>query len=529
MAKIVSSVFLLALLASGVAYADPQMVGVNKYELLKQYIGRASGGDGSEKYLSVEKAMAKKALVDASKVGVTFVRIAAAGYEPIAQGRHSDLELWMSDPKKYWQEVDAMFDDLDSANLQVVPNFVFNPTQFPAINGETVADLIGDPKSRSYQMALKYINEFVYHYKARKTILFYEVSNELNLQVDMDNVGNCTKKPERQHGPQFCNVLGNYTTAQMIAFTRGLAASIKKQDPSRSVSSGYSIPRPSAEHLRANPEWQANGKPNSWDSVDEFKKNIKDIHEGVDIISVHLYPLQNNGRFGNKDARDPKILDTVVDAAKAAGKPLFVGEYGDSGRIDGRGDSYSVRMMDRIAALKVPYSAIWTWELYQQGLYYAKTDTDTEYSLEPGRSDELIEHLRALAGKQGGQSRVQGHGQGPGQARMMEARASKSGGDESAPQVVLTWPLACAKLSGSQDVHAVASSDTKVKTVQFLVDDKVVAETNTPPYNARIDADQVSPGKHVLTARAIDDKDHAANFNSNVIFGKGADADCAVK
>ena len=514
MAKIISAVVLFALLGPGVAFADTQMVGVNKYELLKQYIGRASGGDGSEKYLNVEKAMAKKALVDASKVGVTFVRIAAAGYEPIAQGRHSDLELWISDPKKYWQEVDAMFDDLDSANLQVVPNFVFNPTQFPAINGETVADLIGNPKSRSYQMALKYINEFVYHYKSRKTILFYEVSNELNLQVDMDNVGNCTKKPDRQHGPQFCSVLGNYTTAQMIAFTRGLAASIKKQDPSRSISSGYSIPRPSAEHLRAKPEWEANGKSSSWDSADEFKKNIKDIHEGVDIISVHLYPLQNNGRFGNKDARDPKILDTVVDAAKAAGKPLFLGEYGDSGRVDGRADSYSVRMMDRISALKVPYSAIWTWELYQQGLYYAKTDTDTEYSLEPGLTDDLIQHLHDLAAKQG-----------QAQAHPMAAKGSKS--SDQPPQVVLTWPLACAKLAGSQDLHAVASSDSKLKTVQFLVDDKVVGESITPPYTAKIDADQVSPGKHVLTARAIDAENHAANFNSNVIFGKDGDADCA--
>ncbi len=47
-------------------------IGLNKFDLFLQYLGHASGGDGSAAYRVVTREMARKAIADAKNLGVGF-------------------------------------------------------------------------------------------------------------------------------------------------------------------------------------------------------------------------------------------------------------------------------------------------------------------------------------------------------------------------------------------------------------------------------------------------------------------------
>ena len=57
--------------------------GMNQFNLALQYMGRASGGDGSEGVRRTTVAMAEKSIQSAKTVGATFLRTAVTGYGPV--------------------------------------------------------------------------------------------------------------------------------------------------------------------------------------------------------------------------------------------------------------------------------------------------------------------------------------------------------------------------------------------------------------------------------------------------------------
>ena len=500
---------LFVLMAANIAIAQGAVLGFNKFELATQYTGRASGGDGSERYQKATIAMARKSLADAREAGVRLFRISATGYAPSVAGQRGDLDLWVKEPPRYWAQMDLMFVDLDAAGVQIVPSFIWNAAQFPAMNGETVRELISDAKSPSYQMAERYVTEFVERYKARKTVLFYELTNELNLLVDLDMAGRCNRQSAPANMAALCKVKGNFTTDEMIGFTRRLAAAIRTADGSRQISSGFSVPRAAAEHLRARPEWINGTADFTPDSLAQFQRNIADTHAAVDIVSVHLYPTPSDARFGSIDPTSTSLLQHAYEAALKSGKPLFVGEFGDSVRSDARPDAYMVRMIDRIVELKVPYSAVWAWEFYLHTPYQTRETKDTAFSLEPGFTDELIQKIAQT------------------NARLGSAPPKREANDTTPPRLVLTWPLECTQAKSLQGAHAVASDDSgQVKAVEFLVDGKLVVQVARPPYNAVINTQNLAAGEHVLKARAMDAVGNLAEAEVTLVVGAGQLASC---
>jgi hypothetical protein len=291
----------------------------------------------------------------------------------------------------------------------------------------------------------------------------------------------------------------------MIAYVRRFAALIRGLDSTRPISSGFSVPRASAEHLRARPEWTVRKTDWTPDSREQFAKNLKDVHAAVDIISIHLYGGKSNWRFGSTDAVD--LLIEAKRVADAAGKPLFVGEFGDPnpGVADNR--SYAVRMMNKIVELQIPYSAIWVWEFYQNKTYDTRDNKHSAHSLEPGYTDFLIGRLREVNGVPKSKTK-----------------------DPSPPRVVLIWPLECTVLDDMADVYAVASDNAgAVKKVEFLLDGAVLASDEAPPYQASISSKKIKAGKHRLSARAYDLTGNESEFSSTVIVGGNKNAgDCQV-
>jgi hypothetical protein len=207
---------LLSTLPQAVAASCDQFtIGMNKFDLAAQYTGRASGGDGSAQYTTVTRAMARKAIADASRRGITYFRIAVSGFAPSRIGQVSDLAMWLDDPSQYWASMDLMMEDLRAANICVIPVLIWNKYQFPAMASEPLGALMHNATSASWRLLERFIREFVTRYRSNTNLLFYDLTNELNLDADIDLEGSCKKKKSTEQ----CNLVTNFTTSDMIGFS----------------------------------------------------------------------------------------------------------------------------------------------------------------------------------------------------------------------------------------------------------------------------------------------------------------------
>ncbi|MBV9824405.1 MAG: hypothetical protein JO001_01795, partial [Alphaproteobacteria bacterium] len=268
----------LVSLAGTLDCAAASALGANKFDLALDYTApNPPPGADPAGYARVRRAMGQKAILDARDTGLSFFRAAITGYSPSGfDAKHHDLSLWLDDPAAYWADLDAMFADMDAAGLRLVPSFVWNIAQFPAIAGDDIATFVHDPNSKSRQLLTRYLRDFIGRYKDRKTILFYEMGNEMNLLADLDARKECKADP--------C-IAGNFTTAEMTRFARDVVGVIKSLDPGRAVSSGYSLPRPGASHLQARPQFAPGGPDWTPDTVQEFDHDLLAVNEPFDMVS----------------------------------------------------------------------------------------------------------------------------------------------------------------------------------------------------------------------------------------------------
>lgn len=450
------------------------ILGANKPDLLQQYLGTASSAGGSAAARAVTVAMATKALADAHDVGFAFVRVMAAGYGPVAPPpagapAQNDLALWQSDPALYWSRVDKMFDALDAVGIRLVPSFVWNPMQFPALTNETLTDLIALPDSASRALLLRYLDEFIRRYRTRPTILFYELTNELNLEADLDISGRCRAALPAAN----CAAYGNFTTAQMNGFAAELVRRIRRLDPSRSISSGYALPRPSAYHLALQPEFSPSGAGWTVDTQAQFREMLASTGAPFDLWSVHVYP--GDVRWGDQPGSEARTLAVVADVARQHGKHAYLGEFGDSAI-----SPYLHAMLRELATGAVPYASVWVWEFYQQATWLsADVTASPPLSLEPGFTDALDALLERAAG-------------GPGSASTPEVR------------IVLTSPWPCATQNGPIDLYVAASASGPhaVARVEFTIDGKPAGTATAAPFHVAATLSGVGPHSIEATAHA---------------------------
>jgi hypothetical protein len=468
-------------------------LGANKFDLALQYLGRAPAGVNAEAYAEVAMALARKSLDDARAAGVAFFRIAISGFRPVsASDAENDLALWTTQPDLYWRRLDVMFDDLDRYGVQLVPTFLWNYTQFSSLARESVRAIALDADSRSRKLLYSYIDQFVSRYSSRKTILFYEFSNELNLVADMDMQQSCAADLERMR-VHACDGVDNFKTDEMIAFSRDVAQKIRAVDATRPISSGYSLPRRAAFHLAQRPAFEQGA---DWriDSDAEDEDYIARIHEPFDIVSIHVYPHDANS-WGVGDDNYADAIRRFNDLAKKSSKRLFIGEYGDR-----TARPFLEKLINEILRDSVAYSALWVWEFYQTSTHETYNTEPTRFNVEPGYSDEILALMKTATGAS----------EGP-----------------KAPNVVLTWPLPCAAVLQPTELFAVASAGVKgVETVEFRVAGKLIGLTNSPPYRVNFDPAPFGPGKALIEARARDASGRIS-ASSSLVALNGSKAQCA--
>jgi hypothetical protein len=464
-------------------------MGANAFDLVRQFTGRASGGDGSSPWLRITRAMGVKSILDARDAGFTFVRVPAAGYGPSWPDSpvQNDLALWQADPSAWWAATDLLFDELDRDGMRIVPSLLFNLSQFPSLAGETVNTFINDPRSRGRALASRFITEFISRYRARKTILFYEMGNEFNLGEDLDLELRCLRQSGRES--PVCRSTGNYSSDELLGFSRDIVALIRQQDPTRGVSSGFGLPLTSAMHLARRPEF-AGGPDWTPDSLAEFTDVMLKMHAPFDIVSLHLYPTDI--RPALSASRQIDLVDIVAKLFHPLGKKVFIGEFGGPDGSPLFGDVAS-----RVRQGVADYAAIWVWEFYQASTHQSPDPEGRDYRIEPGHGAQSLALLRpALAAPP----------------------------VSPTPRVVLTWPLPCATVNQPIELYAVASVGAKTPSkVEFLVDGESVGVVASPPYQLRFDPSRLGARVAIVEARAYGEDNSVGTFKSAVRFNQSTD------
>jgi len=341
-----------------------RVVAVNKFNLFLSFL---KGGE--------EKNQAIRAIEEASRQGFKVIRFSGVGYYPV------DMKHWARE-EIYWKAFDELVATAKKNGVYLIPTLNWNIFLFPDMAGECVQDMLHNPDSRSHQYLWLYTYQIVSRYKDKPTILFWELTNEMNLLADLAFMhpygfsdGNWIEL-----GTSFMRLRrDNFTSDEMIPFIKEWASFIKSLDKNHLIGSGFSIPRPAAQHLRI-----AKGK-GDWteDTVDEFETYLRDVHpDPVDIISIHFYPKDGNLRFGNKDENSAKVLEIIKQVADRIGKPIYIGEAGDD--YSKNPDSpFLKNVFEEVVKLNIPITLIWNW----------MTPGDA-YDVNPERTPQIVAMMR---------------------------------------------------------------------------------------------------------------------------------------
>src|SRR4051812_16718145 len=124
----------------------PPAIGLNKFDLARQYLG-GTAGDGKTNLAAqkVSQTMARKSIIDARNIGVKYFRVSITGIAPFTYNAPGELDLWIKDNSRYWEILDLMMADLEANQIQLIPVFVWQPSQFAAMSNERSFDTITNP------------------------------------------------------------------------------------------------------------------------------------------------------------------------------------------------------------------------------------------------------------------------------------------------------------------------------------------------------------------------------------------------
>ena len=157
-------------------------VGVNKHELLEQYLAKEIRGGDQE--ATAARTAAKRSLELLSEAGITVLRFRACPFWPTwlqRTFRSEDAAVRAAS----WAAFDEMLDDCDRSGIRVIPSLAWNLAVFPDLANESLRDLVANPDSRSRALLREWSEEVVGRYRNRDTVLFWELGNEWNLYCDL--------------------------------------------------------------------------------------------------------------------------------------------------------------------------------------------------------------------------------------------------------------------------------------------------------------------------------------------------------
>lgn len=316
----------------------------------------------------------REGFAELKKRGIPFVRFMACGFWP------KDWRLYLENKEQYFRLLDDVIRAAEENQMGMIPSLFWYNATVPDLVQEP-RNQWANPESKTIQLMRQYVHDIVTRYADSPAIWAWEFGNEYSLEVDLPNAENHRPWVHPDLGtPSSRSEADDLTHDMIVVASRLFAEAVRQYDKVRPITTGHSLPRPSAEHLRHKKGWQQ-------DSKEQFQQNLIDVTpDPFNLISVHVYPFDRHMRFGAPLISYETILQETLKAARVAQKALFVGEFGspddekNGGRIKARRE-----ICAQLAAIErsgVPLAALWNYDLPSQ-------EADINISLTNHRSWQL--------------------------------------------------------------------------------------------------------------------------------------------
>lgn len=315
--------------------------------------------------------------------GIPFIRFACNGFWA------ADWSLYLRERPRYFERLDAFVQEAERQGIGLIPSFFWYFATVPDAAGEPV-DQWGHPASKTHTLMRQYVADVVGRYRDSPAIWAWEFGNEHRLQIDLPGAG--------QGLPYVAPQLGTPTTRSardklpreaVECAQREFGRAVRRIDAHRLLITGDSIPRPFAYHLMTGQKWERDTPAQTAAML------LRDNADPYDGLSIHLYPNRDH-EFFEPPAPLRELLRMCHETGIAAGKPLFVGEFGASDEMGPEQVRVYVRqMLETIVELRIPLAALWVYDLPQQdGTYNVTAENHRSWML-----DAVAEANRRMRGR----------------------------------------------------------------------------------------------------------------------------------
>jgi endo-1,4-beta-mannosidase len=288
---------------------------------------------------------------------IPFIRFAGCGFWPNEWG------LYRTNKMEYFRRMDRFVAEARKRNIGLIPSLFWYDGCIPDVVGEP-RNQWGNPKSKTIAFMRQYVSEVVGRYLHEPAIWAWELGNEYSLGADLPNAAEQRPPVQLDLGTAAARSAEDDLTHEMVVTACAeFGRAVRALDSARPITTGHSLPRRAAEHLRHEKTW-------AQDSPEEFERDLLEVTPSpCDLISVHLYPFDKE-RFNAKDTPYAQTMRYCMEAARRGGKALFVGEFGaPDSQKDGGPEAARKNILEMIAALEstgVPLAALWNFDLAGQ-------------------------------------------------------------------------------------------------------------------------------------------------------------------
>jgi len=273
------------------------------------------------------------------KLGIPFARIMACGFWP------SDMRLYQQDKAAYFRLLDGVVQSAEKHNVGLIMSLFWNSATVPDLVGES-RNQWGNANSKTIGFMRTYIGDLVQRYVNSPAIWGWEFGNEFALDADLPNAASHRPPVVPSVGTPTTRTAADDVTHEIVrAAFMEFAREVRRHEPKRLIISGNSVPRATAWHQWREHNWKK-------DSPEQYTQMLLgDNPDPMNVISIHAY--------------DDFDVAPSLQIARAAKKPLFVGEFGASGADDDAREKFLL-MLKSIEENPVPLAALWVYDYRAQ-------------------------------------------------------------------------------------------------------------------------------------------------------------------
>lgn len=296
----------------------------------------------------------RQGFAELAKRGIPFARFAACGYWPV------EMQQYVQDKERYFTLMDDVIRAAEENRVGLIPSLFWYSACVPDLVGEPRSQW-GHHSSKVHAFLRQYTADVVSRYAGSPAIWAWEFGNEYDLAVDLPNAA--------KHRPPILPQLGMTASRSseddlrhdmIVSAFRVFGEVVRRYDRHRPITSGNSVPRPSAFHMRTELSWTP-------DTREQFASHLVQATPApLDTVSIHLYPQAHRGRFGQRFTSYLELITLSQEAASRAGKALFIGEFGAADNEDGHGPDYARReqlaLLNAFEWSRAPLAALWVFD-----------------------------------------------------------------------------------------------------------------------------------------------------------------------